>query len=124
MTSPSAASAMLAAITANVSASLSVGLNSITSVPAVTTGTWPGRATYASPARKVSSPSAYRKRQLATDHDTPMRALAAIVGQAPEHRRAVRVDVVLLEHDGEVVELGLSTREHFGLHRNRRLRPY
>src|SRR5262249_52214575 len=43
--------AILAASTASVSLSLSVGLNSITSVPAVTAGTWPGRATYASPAR-------------------------------------------------------------------------
>src|SRR5207248_2147245 len=55
--------------------------------------------------------------QLAAQHDAPVRALATIVGQTAEHRRSVGVDVVLLEHDGHVVEDRMTTRQYLRLDR-------
>jgi hypothetical protein len=53
--------------------------------------------------------------ELATDGDTLVWALATVVGQAHEDRRAVHTYVVVLKDDGKIVELDVPTSEHLGV---------
>jgi hypothetical protein len=81
--------AALRPTTSMVSPSLSLGLNSMTSVPAVSTGVCLGVA----------------ERDAPVEHDPPVRRLAAVVGQPLEQRRGVDVLVEMLEPDREPAEL-------------------
>src|SRR6266849_5259962 len=57
--------------------------------------------------------------QLASHNDAPVRALATVVRQALEDRRAVRIHVITLENDSKFVEFDVPTGEYLILHYNR-----
>ena len=85
-----------------------------------------GDARHVARSGNIRIPSSIRLRaigiaqaQLAAHDETPVRALAAVVGQALEDRRAVRSHVVTFEDDGKVVEFDVATAEHLIFHYNR-----
>ena len=85
--------------TSIVCASLSVGLNSTTSVPANRIGVWPGSHVIGVPGLKDLLGSTGAKGHLALDHVAHVLALALVVWESAEERREVGVLGVGLEAD-------------------------
>ena len=98
-----------------VSLSRSVGLNSTSDVPAKMRRRVPGADEVGVPAHELLVPVRRVEHDLALEHEAPVLTLAAVVGQAREQRRHVRVRRVRLPAHRGTAELRVVALEPFQL---------